>query len=87
MLIRNTRIEQEMNRKHKPRYMGPYVLRENRKSRSWKINKLDGTSIRTIVAGFRILPYVTRNFHLLKIMEEEIEGQNFDEDKEGEEML
>jgi hypothetical protein len=32
VLIRNMWIEQEMNRKHKPQYLGPYILREPKTS-------------------------------------------------------
>jgi hypothetical protein len=85
VLIRNTRIEQEMNRKHKPRYLGPYVLREQRKSGTWAISDLDGTPIRTTVAGFRIYPYIARNPRLLQTLQEEEEGG--DSEEEGEEEL
>jgi hypothetical protein len=82
VLIRNTQIEQDMNRKHKPRYLGPYVLREHRKSGSWTINELDGTPGRTTVAGFPILPYIARNSEQLKIMQEAIEGEDEEEEEE-----
>jgi hypothetical protein len=52
VLIQNTQIEQEINRKHKPQYLGPYVLCEPKTSGTWSINELDGTPSRTSVAGF-----------------------------------
>jgi len=92
VLIRNTRIEQEMNRKHKPCYLGPYVLREQRKSGTWAIKELDGTPIRTAVAGFRILPYVARKSQILRNLAEESDdselgSESEDEDEEIEENI
>ena len=52
ILVRNTRIQQEMNRKHKPQYLGPYILQDPKKSGTWTISELDGTPIRTTIAGF-----------------------------------
>jgi hypothetical protein len=86
VLIRNTRIEQEMNRKHKPRYLGPYVLREPKTSGTWSINELDGTPSRTSVAGFRILPYIARDQRtidqLANMDEEDSESDSDDEENE-----
>ena len=86
VLIRNTRIEQEMNRKHKPRYLGPYVLREQRSSGTWAINELDGTPSRSTIAGFRILPYITRNpqalMELAKGLEEDSDSDSDSDEEE-----
>jgi hypothetical protein len=82
VLIRNTRIEQEMNRKHKPRYLGPYILREQRKSGTWTISELDGTPIRTSVAGFRILPYIARNPQIIKALQELSDGEDEGEEED-----
>jgi len=82
VLIRNTRIEQEMNRKHKPRYLGPYILRQERKSGSWAISELDGTPSRTSVAGFRILPYIARNPRMLAELAEKVGGEDSDTEEE-----
>jgi hypothetical protein len=89
VLIRNTRIEQEMNRKHKPRYIGPYILRQKRSSGSWAISELDGTPSRSTIAGFRILPYIARNpqalAELSKRGEEDSESESdSDSDTEAE---
>jgi len=82
VLIRNTRIEQEMNRKHKPRYLGPYILRQERKSGSWAISELDGTPSRTSVAGFRILPYIAQNPRMLAELAEKVGGEDSDTEEE-----
>jgi len=84
VLIRNTRIEQEMNRKHKPRYLGPYILREPRSSGTWSINELDGTPSRTSVAGFRILPYIARDQKAIQELAADLEEES-DSESEDEE--
>ena len=86
VLIRNTRIEQEMNRKHKPRYLGPYILREQRSSGTWAVNELDGTPSRSAIAGFRILPYIARNPQALKeLAERQEEDSESESDSDSEE--
>ena len=87
ILIRNTRIEQEMNRKHKPRYLGPFMLREQRASGTWAISELDGTPIRTSVAGFRIWPYIARNPAMLQQLADKDEEDSDSESDDEEENL
>jgi hypothetical protein len=75
-----------MNKKHKPRYLGPYILREPKTSGTWSINELDGTPSRTSVAGFRILPYIARDQRtidqLANMDEEDSESDSDDEENE-----
>ena len=85
VLIHNTRIKQEMNRKHKPRYLGPYILRELRSSGTWAISELDGTPSRTAVAGFRIWPYIARNPRILQELAEKGDSKEESDDEEEEE--
>ena len=57
VLVRNTAIEREMNRKHKPRYLGPYqVVRQTHNGASI-IKELNGDISRESVAAFRLLAY------------------------------
>jgi hypothetical protein len=74
-----------MNRKHKPQYLGPYILCEPKTSGTWSINELDGTPSRTSVAGFRILPYIARDqrtIDQLANMDEEDSESDSDDDFE-----
>ena len=71
-----TWIEQEMNRKHKPRYLRPYILREPRSSGTWSINELDGTPSRTSVAGFWILPYIARDQKAIQELAADLEEES-----------
>ena len=61
VLIRNTAIEKELNRKTKPCYLGPYeVVRQTSKG-AYVVQKLDGTVCRYSIAAFRVVPYIKRS--------------------------
>ncbi|KAI0363456.1 hypothetical protein BV20DRAFT_958225, partial [Pilatotrama ljubarskyi] len=57
VLVRNTAIEKEMNRKHKPRYLGPYEVVRQTCNGSYVIKELNGDISRESVAAFRLLAY------------------------------
>lgn len=60
VLIRNTRIEKELNRKTKPRYLGPYSVVRRTEGGSYVLRELDGVVSRRGIAAFRLLPYISR---------------------------
>ena len=60
VLLRNTGEEMKMNRKTKPRYLGPYEVDRRTKGGSYVLKELDGTMLREGAAAFRLLPYVSR---------------------------
>lgn len=57
VLVRNTAIEREMNRKHKPRYLGPYQVVRQTRNGAYIIKELNGDVSRESVAAFRLLAY------------------------------
>jgi hypothetical protein len=60
VLIRNTRIEESLNRKTKPRYIGPMVVVRKTPGTSYVVAELDGAQSQLRVAGFRVIPYFRR---------------------------
>ena len=62
VLIRNVPVENTMaiSRKTTCRYMGPYEVIEETKGRSYRLQELDGTKLKTTVAAFRLIPYLKR---------------------------
>jgi hypothetical protein len=80
VLIRNSQIEKELDKKSKPRYLGPYQIVRQTKGGSFVVQELDGTISRHGVAQFRLVPYVTREGLLLKNVSLEEDG---DEQEEG----
>ena len=61
VLKRNTRVEKELNRKTKPRYLGPFEVVRRTPSGSYILKELNGSVIRESVAAFRVIRYYPRN--------------------------
>jgi hypothetical protein len=60
VLVRNTRIEKELNRKAKPCYLGPFVVARRTFGGSYRLAELDGALWLKNVAAFRCIPYRSR---------------------------
>ena len=60
VLLRNSGEEMKMNRKTKPRYLGPYEVVRRTKGGSYALQELDGSKLREGAAAFRLLPYISR---------------------------
>jgi len=60
VLVRNSRVEESLNRKTKPRYLGPMVVVRKTVGTSYVVRELDGSESRLRVAGFRLIPYFPR---------------------------
>jgi hypothetical protein len=60
VLLRNSRIEDALNRKTKARYLGPMVVVRKTVGTSYIVAELDGAQSQLRVAGFRLIPYFPR---------------------------
>lgn len=60
VLVRNTRIEKELNAKFKERFMGPYAVIARTTRGNYVLCELDGTVLRDKVAKFRVIPFFSR---------------------------
>ena len=67
VLVRNNRIEEALNRKTKPRYLGPMVVVRKTIGTSYVVAELDGSESQLRVAGFRLIPYFPRTSTLAAI--------------------
>jgi len=65
VLLRNTAVEKELNRKTKPRYLGPYEVDRQTKGGSYVLKEMNGTILRQGVAAFRLYPYIHRDSPIL----------------------
>lgn len=61
VLMRNSAIEASMNKKSKPRYLGPFIVARKTKRNSYILQELDGTYMRRNTAAFRLAPYIARD--------------------------
>jgi hypothetical protein len=60
VLIRNSPVEKELDRKHKPRWLGPMVVIRRTKGGSYILAEEDGTISQTRYAAFRVVRYHLR---------------------------
>ncbi|KAJ8591966.1 hypothetical protein M405DRAFT_692039, partial [Rhizopogon salebrosus TDB-379] len=57
VLVRNSHVEVELNRKTKPRYLGPMVVLRRTIGGSYLLAELDGSVSQLRYAAFQLLPY------------------------------
>lgn len=69
VLARNTRINLELNRKSKPKYLGPFVVVRRTKGGAYILAETDGSISKTRYAAFRIIPYHARKAILVSLTE------------------
>ena len=60
VLVRNTAIEKALNRKMRPRYLGPLIVLGRNRGGAYLLCELDGTVLDRPVAAFRVVPYFAR---------------------------
>jgi hypothetical protein len=76
VLVRNTGIEKSLNRKSKPRYLGPFVVVRRHSGGAYALAELDGSVSILRCAAFRVIPYHPRTgdtFNVSKVVEEATE--------------
>ena len=49
-----------MNRKSKPRYLGPYEVCRRTRNGAYIVKEIDGALLKQKIAAFRIIPYIAR---------------------------
>lgn len=70
VLVRNSAVEEQLNRKTMQRYMGPYIIVRQTRNGAWIIKDPDGVAHRRAVAAYRIVPYIARDKKTLEELAE-----------------
>ena len=76
-----------MNRKHKPRYLGPYEIVRRTQNGSYVIKELNGDVSRESVAAFRLLAYQPSDRNLESLVSDPIDAVDNDETQPAEDVL
>ena len=80
VLVRNSTVEMELNRKTKPRFLGPMVVVRRNRGGAYILAELDGAVSKLAYAAFRVIPYYARSAtsipvtSIVQMTDEEIDG-------------
>jgi hypothetical protein len=86
VLVRNTAIEKALNRKMRPRYLGPVIVLSRNRGGAYVLAELDGSVFHRPVAAFRVIPYFARSKIILPPLDEllDVSRQRLQELKDSE---
>jgi hypothetical protein len=68
VLVRNSRIETDLSRKTKPRYLGPLIVIRRTRNKAYILAELDGAVHKRPFTAFRLIPYYPCSCMLIPVM-------------------
>jgi hypothetical protein len=79
VLVRNSRLEMDLGKKWKPKYLGPYVVMSKSDRGTYKLAELDGTVSNLEFAQRRVIPYHLRDITELPDAREAVDAANIED--------
>ena len=73
VLMRNTAIEKSLDRKTKPRYLGPLIVVARNRGGAYILAELDGAVFDRPVAAYRVVPYFPRRVATISVEDEQLD--------------
>ena len=67
VLVRNTRIENDLSCKTKPCYLGPLLVVQRSRNNMYLLAKLDGSVYKQQFVGFQVIPYYPRSRTIIPV--------------------
>ena len=81
ILLRNSRFENSLDKKSKPRYLGPYEVLRKTKGGSYVVMELSGQRKITAQSPNKMIPYVARDKELLRHLTIDSDNEESDSEK------
>ena len=67
VLVRNTRVENDLSRKMKPHYLGPLLIIRQNRNKAYILAELDGLVHKLPFTGFRLIPYYPHSHTIIPV--------------------
>ena len=71
VLVANSSIFRSLNKKSKPRYIGPYRVIRRNQGGAYILSELDGTVILSKFAAARVVPYIARDMSTIRLLSQD----------------
>ena len=80
VLVRNSAMDNDLGKKWKPRYLGPYIVLKRSRNGAYRLAEMDGTPSKLRFAAKRVIPYYLRTKSAIPMADLKLENMSEEED-------